>query len=250
MASTIKHICWLHGWGMSPSVWGDVLTLLPEAQISFIDYSECAAVDDFRHVLQAKLTGKEGAVSLIGWSMGGMLALEEVFRGYEQIESIVLIGATLRFASEDRDQGWPIRMVERMSKQVSRNPDLTLQEFAKSMLGETEKSADSECVNDIQMTDWIGETDFTLAGLEAGLSYLRETDLRASWAEWRQQEDGTIRPRLLWIHGLEDPICPPGCVPQLESDERIMLERTGHAPMLTQRTLLKEHLRRFLHGNR
>jgi pimeloyl-[acyl-carrier protein] methyl ester esterase len=250
MASKIKHVCWLHGWGMSSRVWGDLPSLSPEAQHSFIDYRACATKDDFRHVLREHLIGKEDPVALIGWSMGGMLALEEVFRDQRQIEALAVIGSTLKFADEDRSKGWPARALDRMSKQMSHNAALTLRQFAQGMLSKTDCLNQGSTSISIDFVDWLSATDFTPSGLAAGLSYLIETDLRADWAAWRQEEAGVNRRlRLLWIHGMEDAICPLGCVPELGAGELVTLEHTGHAPMLTDRMLLKEQLRRFLHGN-
>lgn len=253
MSSRIERICWLHGWGMSPRLWGDLPSSLPEVQHSFIDYSACVTAEDFRNVLPKHLVELSGAgrIALVGWSMGGMLALEEMFREREQLAFVVLLGSTLKFISEDKSQGWPKRMVERLSRQVCRNPGPTLQEFALNMLGETEKMTvtNTQLVDNIQETDWIGQTDFTLTGLEAGLTYLCETDLRIPWNAWRQHAAGMNRTGLLWIHGKEDLICPLGCVPELEAGENMIVERMGHAPMLTRLQLLKEQLRSFLYGH-
>jgi pimeloyl-[acyl-carrier protein] methyl ester esterase len=246
------NIMWIHGWGMSSQIWGDVFTLLPEAKHHFYTYAGCDISDSFQAALHDKLlnAGENMSWTLIGWSLGGMLAIEQWMNGLMNptgytINSIIIVGTTLRFSNPNRQLGWPERVIERMRKQLQLNSQETLQQFASSMFSDPERQNESY----VTMADTISAcaraTDFTPAGLDAGLLYLKNTDLTARWEELKVQ-----RIPLLWLHGALDTVCPIAGMPPLNSSEAFIFPGLGHVPFLTEPEIFYEKVRSFLHADR
>jgi pimeloyl-[acyl-carrier protein] methyl ester esterase len=267
----MTRVLWIHGWGMSPSVWGDLDHLLPGYRHERFSYADCHTVGDVRDKLDAVLAHSGEPWILIGWSLGGMLVLEACAKyvGAERnsssdckslpsIEAVVIVASTLQFVHKDRTKGWPAKIVERMRNQVITEPELTLRRFAISMFSEKERAALNK--SDLIQSDgqarnkWPAElngpTDFTSDWLEGALKYFIEANLNPLWQEHIAPRLQTGRLKLIWLHGTDDPICPPGCIPaELAHLKRtVLMEGAGHVPFLTQRDLFYDHLRSFLYG--
>jgi pimeloyl-[acyl-carrier protein] methyl ester esterase len=248
-----RNIMWIHGWGMSSQIWGDVSALLPGVKHHFFTYAGCDTIESFHAALNAKLNSfkEDTSWTLIGWSLGGMLALEQWMKWQKQetaysLDAVIIIAGSLRFANANRRMGWPERVIERMQKQLKLQPVDTLHQFALSMFSESDKQTEGYKTSDLSVLSQA--TDFTYSGLDAGLSYLRRIDLTVRWDEFREQR--MVRPKLLWLHGTEDSICPIEGMPLLEPEEIVIFPGAGHVPFLTEPDLFYETIRSFLDANR
>jgi pimeloyl-[acyl-carrier protein] methyl ester esterase len=213
-------------------------------------------------------------VYLIGWSLGGMLALEAALEQWERaapgsagnagygeyfphpVAHVILIGATLRFAGPDRAKSWPERIVRRMRAQLEARPEETLSKFAESMFSSAERE------NKPEYPQWMERlrltTDFSRQGLDAGLQYLLETDLTGRWSRFAagRIENGSLavldeqRPDVVWMHGGDDPICPTGAVADIPDRAKIMFRGAGHVPFMTEPHHFAEAIRRIVHEYR
>ncbi|QGQ98567.1 alpha/beta hydrolase [Paenibacillus psychroresistens] len=246
------NILWIHGWGMSSQIWGDVSSWLPEVNHHFFSYAGCDTIDSFHVALSDKLlsAGENKQWTLVGWSLGAMLALEQWMNRFDNpkaysIHSIIIVAGTLRFTNSNRQLGWPERVIERMRKQLQLNPQETLLQFASSMFSESDQESAEFTKLSETIAAFAQATDFTPAGLDAGLVYLRDTDLSVHWEVPYVQ-----RPQLLWLHGADDPICPAGGMPDLNRAEVFVFPETGHIPFLTKPELFYDQVRSFLHANR
>ena len=101
----------LHGWGMHGGVWGDIGgTLGGTYRIRTIDlpgHGESATPPDgctLESMADAIGATVENASTLIGWSLGGMIALEIARRYPKRVARIVLIASTPQFVA---DSDWP-----------------------------------------------------------------------------------------------------------------------------------------------
>ncbi|MBD2865852.1 alpha/beta fold hydrolase [Paenibacillus oceani] len=269
MERTRPSVVWIHGWGQSPRVWDQSYRWLPDARHSLFTYADCDSVGQMRSRLHQTVSGLTGPVYVIGWSLGGMLALEMVLDSWEsglrtapnpgdfhcRIERLVLVGATLRFVAEDRASGWPERVVRRMRSQLADKPRETLQKFAESMFSERERRNQEVVV--AQMSAAGADTDFTPGGLDTGLAYLAKTDLTQRWQSFiRSRETGgedksgkarIAAPQMLWLHGEEDPICPAGALQAVPASMKVLFPGAGHAPFWTEPDRFAEQLRRIAH---
>jgi pimeloyl-[acyl-carrier protein] methyl ester esterase len=234
-------------------------------------YADCDSVEQMRERLRRMIREETAPVHLIGWSLGGMLALEAALEQWERsapedaggaehlphpIVRVILIGATLRFAGPDRAKSWPERIVRRMKTQMETRPEETLLRFAESMFSAAEREYRSEYPR------WMERlrlnTDFSRQGLDAGLQYLLETDLTGRWSRFAsgRSENGSValpdehRPDVVWLHGTEDPICPFGAVADIPDRALIVFRGAGHVPFKTEPDLFAEAVRRIVHDYR
>jgi pimeloyl-[acyl-carrier protein] methyl ester esterase len=138
-----------------------------------------------------------GRAFVVGWSAGGMAALEAAARFPEEVAGVALLGSTARFCSgEGYPHGAPAGALRAMRRALVRNPGAVLDDFFRraSHPGEISEEA---------LARKTGKAlDFGAALLSGGLGYLERTDLRPLLK--------SIRQPALVIHGREDGIIPWG----------------------------------------
>lgn len=220
MASSVLLV---HGWAATPAVWPPQL-LPPQAHVHPWTTPDAA-------LLQAQLRElyqRSGSpVHLIGWSTGGMLALEAAASCPEAVARLVLIGSTARFTqAADYDAGLPAAVVRQLSRRLQRDPGEALDSFYRLMFAPAEDRWQEPFL--AASAHWASR--LAPAQLQAGLAYLAQQDLRP------------LLPRLtvpaLILHGQEDRICPVAAAHHLAQHlpqaKQFTLPAAGHVPFLTQ----------------
>jgi pimeloyl-[acyl-carrier protein] methyl ester esterase len=227
MHKHIQQVCWIHGWGMTEKVWDGVVTWMPDVHHHYVNFENCVSTEQLHQVIHRVLTKHTGPWMVVGWSMGGMLAIEQLFTQCHDISSVVLVSTTLQFVQQDRSRGWPLRTVERMRKQVLLDPAHVVKQFFQAMHTQQEFIS-------LPLSNEKQVFTHNTMSLDVGLRYLIETDLTDQWSNWKQ-DSSAYKPCIHWIHGSEDIICPLGAVPSdLAQDELTIIQGAGHALMLTQ----------------
>ena len=301
-------LLWVHGWGMSSSVWRHLAAMLPEFEHRYVSYADASTVAELLAVVRRPFEDEpEGEWHAIGWSMGGMLLLElltewreasdiglnkawEQDQGQEQerkqrqeqeqeqeqvqeqkqehergigrtgcmgdyvaavrlpvVRSVILTGTTLRFIDDTGQAGWPDRVVRRMRRRLAQAaPADTLRAFAECIPAAAERASAESCRWLLEHTAALGK-DITLAGLDAGLAYLQQADLERAWARLTDAPDG---PRLYWLHGADDSVCPLAAQQRAQAAcghrnaaRFVVLPHAGHAPFATQTAQWLHHIR-------
>lgn len=244
-------IClWLHGWGTTAGVWNELLPYLPPAEHHFVSWAGCRTPDDYRetawNALKLAAFGSkdrnddsDADVLLIGWSMGGMLALETAYRWQQHyrdephisnmLTRVICIGSCITFIDESKHQGWPRRVVERMRRQLWKEPEMVLQTFYQGFWSDEEKR---QGINSHRLDQSLAKVVSGLTSLDAGLRYLMECDLNTkAWPCLARS--GLL---LLWLHGEQDTICIPPAEERLapyDSLTYIQCPQKGHALLLS-----------------
>lgn len=145
--------------------------------------------------LVALLEEAGGKPIVVGWSMGGMVALETAARRPESIGALVLIGASARFCrDQDFPEGVPAPHVRAMAQELKRDRRLTLKRFFERAAA---PGIEPEAALEAKLS---AAGDISVGELIRGLEYLERFDVRS--------ELPRIKTRALALHGKNDGVVP------------------------------------------
>jgi pimeloyl-[acyl-carrier protein] methyl ester esterase len=236
----------LHGWGMHGGVWQDLAQRLAQNfrvhVPDFPGHGRSRALEPFTLESCARelVASLPGPAVWIGWSLGGLVALQVARDQPPQVPRLVLIGSTPRFAQAP---DWPWAMpggtLEQFASELERDYRATLQRFLSLQCGHGE--TERELLRGLRATLFEhGEPD--LPALRAGLDILKTADMR--------QILSTITAPTLVIHGARDQLVPRAAgeylAAQLPQARLALIESAGHAPFLSHPEVVRQHLEEFL----
>jgi len=240
----------LHGWAMSAAVYQEMTELLsPDYQLFIPDlpghgestaplnYNLPTVAADLSFWLKSILTS---SFSVLGWSLGGMLALELAQNQQLALQKLVLIGTTPQFIADDEwPHGLPGTQVRALARNLSRRFEKTLGEFfALSFAGE---DIPADRLRDIRRFAVYSSSP---PGLEAALGYL---EILASQNQ-RSALKCITQPGLV-LHGSLDRIAPVSAGRQLakELPHGTLVEFPGlsHGLFLSRPEQVADEIRRF-----
>lgn len=237
----------LHGWALHGGMWGPwIEQLARRARLHCIDLpghgrsAWPAGASTLRDLARAVSPHVPNGAAVLGWSLGGMVALELARSRPGDLSALVLIATTPCFlARED----WPAGM----------NPGV-LDGFAAGLAGDYRRTLS----NFLALQTW-GDENATQAlrslranldahgepdpqALAAGLEILRTADLR--------EELATIAIPTLVIAGEHDRITPVAAgrelASRLPSARFVEMPKAGHAPFLSHPDTVRREVERFL----
>ncbi|MBU3178501.1 alpha/beta hydrolase [Clostridium estertheticum] len=197
------YLIMLPGFGMNSCVWKRISGFLSkDFELIFIEWDNIDLLDGFKQKVINIIEEKQlSSFSLLGWSLGSLVAEEIVLDNLWNINNLILIGGTSCFIQHKEDGynlGWNKRIVERMKSQLYKNPKATLFNFYDSLFSDEEKKKGYNTQFLKIMEDNIKIQSVDSLALE--LDYLIQKDLRNKLVD--------VNIPLLMIHGEEDKICP------------------------------------------
>lgn len=229
----------LHGWSMSSVVFAEVLEELsgsfcllapdlrghgasaPGAGYALADFT--ADLDEWLQRLGLP------EIDLLGWSLGGQVALHWAPLLGERLRRLILVGTTPRFtAAADWEAGLPTTQVRAMARDLKRDYLKTMGDFfALQFAGETlPRERYRQIVKFAVRAGRLPAPEVALAALET----LRCADQRLAL--------DTIKVPVLLQHGTLDRITLPAAADYLAAqlpDARLeLLPGVGHAPFLSR----------------
>jgi pimeloyl-[acyl-carrier protein] methyl ester esterase len=224
----------LHGWSLHGGMWGPWLDRLAEhASLHVVDlpgHGRSAWPDEVRdlrtlanHVLPVIPRG----ATVLGWSLGGMVALELARRHPQLVNALVLVATTPKFLADDGwEHGMRPAVLEGFARSLGGDYRGTVRNFlALQVLGDEHAGQALRGLR--SQLESHGEPD--PRALEAGLGILRDADLRDDLPRITQ-------PALV-IAGDRDRVTPPSAgsalASALPSARFCLVERAGHAPFLS-----------------
>ena len=196
-------LCFIGGWGSTEAVWDRTLDCAGVSATMFLSWLEC--IRNWPGALQ-KLRSLPGQCVLVGWSLGGLLALraaldlaEESNADEQKIAALVLVSATPRMCGNVESGGDYIgadrRALATMRARITRTPDAVLDEFATACAA---PDGDEEI-----RASWLQQArQFATDEMAAGLACLASSDLR--------ERLGEVRVSCRILHGEGDCIVPLG----------------------------------------
>jgi pimeloyl-[acyl-carrier protein] methyl ester esterase len=180
------------------------------------------------------------ACTLLGWSLGGMVAARLAADGHPAVRRLVLVATTPRFvAAPDWRHGLAAGTVEEFSDGLQRNYRGLVRRFLSLQARGDERAAG--LLRELRAVVFArGEP--APAALAAGLDVLRHADLRAA--------AGRIRVPTLVVSGRNDRLTLPGAAAWLAQHVPAARHReipgAGHAPFLSHPQAFLAALRDFL----
>lgn len=239
----------LHGWGLHGGIFEDLArSLAREFRVHVLDLPGhgrspwAKGAGDLEGMARGVAAHLPERCSLVGWSLGGLVAVRLAVRFPERVPALVVIAAG---AAGARRRDWPEgtdeALLDGLRTRLGRDWKGTVQEF----LGlEVRGDANPlEALRELRRCVAVGGAPST-AALEAGLSILRTADLRGELA--------SVRARTLAIAGEYDRLVPPGAVRALAEGiagaRYHEVARAAHAPFLSHRTEVAGLVGDFLGG--
>jgi len=221
----------IHGWGFSSAIWEPLVEALAQhCRVHLVDLPGYGATPadqrDFAPTAQALVDALPAGVSLCGWSLGGMLALQAAQQAPRHIARLVLVSATPSFTQRaDWAPAQPSALLDTFAAAVSNDLASLLQRFAALLnQGDTQARALTRALVGRPLDATLPDT----ATLLKGLSWLRDVDLRAP-------VPSIALPSLL-VHGERDRLMPHGAAQwlaeQLPQARLEVFAGAAHAPFL------------------
>lgn len=222
----------LHGWGLHGGIWsplGAALDARPVLAPDLPGYGGRPLVSPYTAEVLAEALAAQAppACIVLGWSLGGMVALAWAALRPEQVRALVLVGTSPCFVQRaDWDHGLAPEVLAGFARELAADHRATLLRFL--ALQARGGEASREVVARLRETLFArGVPD--PAVLAAGLELLRGVDLRG------------LVPRVhvpaLVVHGGHDTLCPPEAgrwlAAHLPGARLAVQERASHAPFLS-----------------
>lgn len=226
------YLIMLPGWGMKKFIWNKLKKfLIEDFELVLVDWHEINSMDEFKkRVLDIMEKKKIRVFSLLGWSLGSLVALDIASDKSLSIENLFLIGSTSCFVEHKEygcTAGWNKRIIERMKSQLYRHPEQTLHKFYNSMFSIQEKQKNYD-MRFLEIAEDSTE-NLSIDSLITGLNYLIQKDLRSVLPD--------INIPTLLIHGEKDSICPLYAglyIKNMIPNSRIeIIKNGGHIPIFT-----------------
>ena len=227
----------LHGWGYHKSAWPErwLQTLCASYDLLLVDLpghgdDSCETVGDadlstLDAWLQRLAASLPEQYSLLGWSLGGQVAMRLAQQQPDRVQALICLASNLSFVQRD---GWPDAMPEHVLAQFqtafTRLPEKTLQRFCGL---QAQGSADK-----LAMTKLLRTQVHCRPSLAMGLDWLASLDLRQTWQQ--------IACSKLLILAQQDALVPAsagGVIMDLPSQNQIIeLVAASHAMVWQEET--------------
>ncbi|WLV24358.1 alpha/beta hydrolase [Aciduricibacillus chroicocephali] len=231
-------ILWLPGWSFDYTIFSGIQNVFPsEVNHLHVNWQGLEEKEDVSNRVQAILNQADGDVFAVGWSLGAIAALEMALKAPLRVKGLALFSPTASFVKREHYEcGWDRRVVRRMQKQLTKDKQKVLDDFAAHLLMPGEETIGS--LNK-------AVSDDSVSSLAAGLDYLSETDLRSRITD--------LKLPIIIFHGIEDSICPQEASLFIEEQagrniNRITLDDTGHIPFMAEKQSVERELAKFYKG--
>lgn len=229
----------LHGWGMHAGVWYMVTArLASNYRIHSVDLPGHGRSRDSKvaatlnqwadRVAESVIPRLSGPACLLGWSLGGMVALQLAHDYPSQFRRLMLVATSLRFcqANDWHDAVAP-EVLQSFANDLQRDHHGTLQRFlALQVTGDAQARQTLKVLRQHILEQHEPEA----AALETGLEILRTADLRSLADQ--------LQPPVFLIGGERDRLVSPAALHKvsalLAQSQLEIIPAAGHAPFISQ----------------
>ncbi|HEY9379935.1 MAG TPA: alpha/beta fold hydrolase [Burkholderiales bacterium] len=237
-----REVVCLHGWGMRSGVWDALRSQLAGRSTRAVDlpgYGAAAALEAYTlDAVVDRLASEAGAeIDLVGWSLGGLIALHWAARRPAQVMRLVLLSATPCFAETlDWPRGVSAATLRIFMAQLKQSSDALMRRFC-ALQAEGEENA-----VELSATLYAQRAEASSQTLVDSLSLLGTSDVRCALAALTQ-------PTLI-LHGEGDAVTPVSAArwmsEQLPYAHLQCFSHCGHALPVSHATACAQSMERFL----
>lgn len=222
----------IHGWATNPSIWPDWLATTTTCSYQSPDYPD---YPQLACAFLAHYDKHKQPITIVGWSLGGMLALQLAAEYPDKINNLILLSTTPRFTlCENYNAGLAPSIVKNLARKLQKKQWQTQLDFYHLMFSSQEQTSWENFATHVAPS----LTNIQMPALQGGLNYLLETDLRSLLP--------SIQIPCHIFHGAEDGICPPAAgqylANQLPNSTITFVPGAGHIPFYTQSEYCKSQL--------
>jgi pimeloyl-[acyl-carrier protein] methyl ester esterase len=241
----------LHGWAMHSGVWGSLIPHLAKRwRVHAVDLPGHGhstpltpfTLDGIVRVLAAAFVAEEQALIVLGWSLGGLVAMRWAHAQPERVTALALVCTTPRFVASDN---WPHAMsrqtLVRFGDELHVAWKPTVQRFLTLQMQGSEHGRTALAALRCQL---FARGEPAPPVLSAALDLMMNTDLRA--------EVGSIAQPALVIAGSRDTLTLPAAgewlAATLPNARLALIAGAAHAPFLSHPVAFDRALTGFLDG--
>jgi pimeloyl-[acyl-carrier protein] methyl ester esterase len=234
----------IHGWAMNSTVWSNWLEELNQSYRVFCvelpghgesEYAQHWTMDELLEALAKQLPV---TANVLGWSLGGMVALAYADKYPNRTDRLVLLASSAKFT---QSEGWADAIeeetLELFEEGLVDNAKSTIKRF---LLLQTHGMNANKKVN-----SWLKDSinmPLDIRGLESGLQILKSADLREALQR--------VACPILLILGERDALIPVGVGAQsLKINPAIKLrviEQASHVPFISHQDEVTKSLNDFV----
>lgn len=238
----------LHGWALHGGIWDGVRDSLAERfRVHVVDlpgYGRSPACEPYTLEALARSVARAlpERTHVVGWSLGGQVALQWAQLAPQQIGKLILMGTTPCFRQrEDWTHGLSEPVLAEFAISLEQDYEGTLKRF----LSLQARSGDETRATIAALREKLfARGQPSTETLRAGLAILSEVDLR--------QQLSTIQHATLVIHGSHDTLTPAAAgqwlAQALLQAQLEIVHGAAHAPFLSHSQTTLDAMMRFLHG--
>ena len=233
----------LHGWGSSSKVWQTNLDELSQNfRVWCIDlpgHGESHAVNWDNSVEQGiEILANQlpNFCSIVGWSLGGVVAQLYAKHYPERVENLMLIASTPKFtASTEWKYGMKQEAFENFFQQFSKSPHTALQQFCSLQVVNSNAARNTLSI----LLNALSNQSKHINNILWGLKWLRDIDL--------SQEQTLKELPIKMLHGDKDVVCSIQAAEDMQVQWKnttlIKIPDAGHAPFISHSNEFLEQLK-------
>ncbi|MFK5914187.1 MAG: pimeloyl-ACP methyl ester esterase BioH [Woeseiaceae bacterium] len=244
-----ENIVLLHGWGMHSGLWGEFLNLLSDDftthAIDLAGFGYSKEVDsDYtleRHTenIEDYIKNLTSPVNVIAWSLGGLVLLNILLRKNIKINKVILIATTPCFTKKE---SWPHAIEGDTFNQFALDLKQDFKKTLKRFLSLQTRGSDLSRDDLRELNKKLDKRGLpAYKALEQGLNILSKADLR---------KDLVTDIPAMTLLGEKDTLVPIEVKNEFskifKNCTHHILEKTGHAPFITQPKFCATQVKNFL----
>lgn len=240
----------LHGWAMHSGLFRDLADALPEVDWRRIDLPghgknrDKSWPEDIDVLIDGLVQALPEGTWLMGWSLGGLVAMQMALKYPKRFAGLILISATPCFiAREHWSDGVEAGLVKAMALELAADPEVVVNRFlALEIHGSAHPRDELKRLKSLALQHGLPAKPALLAGLK----HLADTDLSNRLSE--------IECPVLVLGGRRDKLVPWASLERthqlLPNSRLVRIAGAAHAPFLTDAGGVAETVRDFTNAYR